>query len=326
MAVPFIDAATLGRALPMAAAIDALQDAFGVSASDRPAAPLRSRVKVGPADLLLMPAVGASGTGVKLVTVNPENPARGLPLIHAVYVLFAPGTLAPAAVIDGSALTGLRTAAVSGLATRFLARKEAARLVIFGAGVQAESHLDAMLAVRPVEWLRVAGRSAGPAKRLAALARERGLDAAAVSGEGAVEEVLGQADLVCACTTSTEPLFDGAWLRPGAHVNAVGSYQPHVRELDDVTMRRARGRIVVETREVTLAEAGDLLIPIASGAIGIGDVAADLAEVVGGAIVRRSEEDVTVFKSVGVAFEDLAVAGAAVERLGDLEMRDEARP
>lgn len=296
----------LRRALPMAAAVDALEAAFG--GPSPPEAPARSRVPVDGADLLLMPAVGEGGAGVKLVTVNPANPGRGLPLIHAVYVLFEGGSLRPEALIDGRALTALRTAAVSALATRHLAREDARRLVIFGAGVQARAHLEAMPAVRPVESVTVVSRTPDRARALAGLAAERGLEAA-VGGPEAVAE----ADLVCTCTTSRTPLFDGRLLRPGAHVNAVGAYSPDARELDDETIRRAR--VVVETREAALAEAGDLLIPIAAGVVGPSHVVADLAEVVRGARVRRSAEDVTVFKSVGVALEDLAVARAAVDRV-----------
>jgi ornithine cyclodeaminase/alanine dehydrogenase-like protein (mu-crystallin family) len=302
-----VDAETLRRVLPMGAAVDALEAAFRIGPD--PETPLRSHVSVAGGELLMMPASGAEGTGVKLVTVTPGNPARGLPLIHAVYVLFAAGTAEPVAVIDGSALTALRTAAVSGLATRRLANPGAATLVIFGAGVQASAHLEAMRAVRPVERVRIVSRTPSRAEAMAASARDSGVDA-----KVAAPGVVARADLVCTCTTSSEPVFDGALLPDGVHVNAVGSYQPTTRELDDATM--ARARIVVETREAALAEAGDLLIPLASGAIAGDAVIADLAEVVRGAAVRRDPGDVTVFTSVGVAFEDLAVARALVDRLG----------
>jgi len=290
----------------MKAAIDALQAAFGDP--DRPEAPLRSRIETGSGELLLMPAVGEQGAGVKLVTVNPSNPARGLPLIHALYALFSPDALEPLAVFEGGALTGLRTAAVSGLATRYLSMPESRTLVIFGAGVQASTHLESMRAERPIEKVWVVSRTEERARQLAARAEEAGL-VADVADPAAVAE----ADLVCTCTTSAEPLFEGSRLRAGAHVNAVGSYRPDTRELDTETVRR--GRVVVETRGAALAEAGDLLIPIEEGAITEADVAADLSEVVRGARVRTGPNDVTVFKSVGVAFEDLAVARAAYDRM-----------
>lgn len=298
-----IDADDLRRRLPMAATIDALERAF--RHDDPSAGPPRSRVETPSGELLLMPAGGNMGVGVKLVTVTPTNPERGLPLIDAVYVLFDPVTQRVVAVIEGAVLTALRTAAVSGLATRFLARASAHRLVIFGAGVQARAHLDAMRAERAVDEVVVVSRSPDRAEDLAAHARSLGM-AASTGSPGAVAD----ADLVCACTTSATPLFEGSALAAGAHVNAVGTHRPQDRELDSETIRRAR--VVVETREAAFAEAGELVIAIEEGVIDRSHVAADLAELVRGATVRRSDEDVTVFKSVGLAFEDLAVAGAAV--------------
>jgi ornithine cyclodeaminase/alanine dehydrogenase-like protein (mu-crystallin family) len=290
--------------LSMTAAIDALEAAF--RSRDPGTGPLRTHVDTKWGSLLLMPAAGEDGVGVKLLTLTPDNPDAGLPLLHGVYVLFDARRQAPAAVLDGGALTALRTAAVSGLATRHLANPDAGRLVIFGAGVQAAAHLEAMRAVRPVEDLVVVSRSPGPAEALAERARADGLSAS-VRDPGAV----AGADLVCTCTTSTEPVFDGSMLPSGCHVNAVGSYRPQTRELDTETVRR--GRVVVETREVAMEEAGDLLIPIEEGAIGADHIAADLAELVRGKAVRRSAEDVTVFKSVGMALEDLVVARAVVD-------------
>jgi len=301
--VRLIDADGLRRALPMAAAIDALERAFSGAL---PNAPLRSHVETPAGTLLLMPAAGAEGVGVKLVTLTPSNSERGLPLIHALYALFDAQTQAPLAILDGAALTALRTGAVSGLATRYLARPEASRLVVFGAGVQARAHVEAMRAVRPLERAVVVSRTRERAEALAAELRASGLAAEVGAPEAVVE-----ADLVCTCTTSPTPVFDGRLLPPGAHVNAVGAYTPQTRELDEATILRAR--VVVETREAALAEAGDLLIPMRGGKIGPEHVVADLAEVVRGAAVRRSAEDVTVFESVGVAFEDLVVARAALE-------------
>src|SRR5256712_12832746 len=306
MGLQLIDAVGLQRALPMEAAIDALEAAF--RAPTLPTSPLRTFVEAGGADLLMMPAVGDPGIGIKLVTVNPSNPGRGLPLIHAVYVLFGPGSTEPRAVIDGAALTALRTAAVSALATRHLANPDAERLVIFGAGVQGHSHLLAMRAVRPIWLVKVVSRTPGRAAEL--VDRARALDMEASVGG---PEAVAKADLVCTCTTSAEPLFDGALLKPGTHVNAVGSYQLHTRELDDAAV--ARARIVVETRDAALAEAGDLVIPMKAGVMGPSAIVADLAEVVRGAAVRTSPDDITIFKSVGVAFEDLVVAKAALDRM-----------
>ena len=296
----------LRRLLPMRAAIDTLERAF---AAEDPSArtPLRSRVPTGAGELYLMPAVGEGGAGVKLVTLTPANPQHGRPLIHATYVLFDPQTQAPSAIVDGEALTALRTAAVSALATEHLARDDARRLVVFGAGVQARSHLEAMRTVRPVEEAIVVSRTPARAEALVAEARASGLSART----GSPGDVTS-ADLVCTCTTSVVPVFEGSALPAGVHVNAVGAYRPDARELDSVAVSRAR--VVVETREAALAEAGDLLIPIAEGVFDREHVRADLRELVTGAEVRRSRDDVTLFESVGIAFEDLAVAVAAVGR------------
>lgn len=307
MAVPVIDADALARLLPMGAAIDALEVGFG--AERLPSAPPRSSLETDSGTLLLMPAHGPQGVGVKLVTLTGSNPGRGMPFIHATYALFDADTQAPLAIIDGAALTALRTAAVSGLATRHLARADSRRLVLYGAGVQARAHLFAMRAVRPIEEVVVVSRSSGPAEALAGAAGEMGLRASA--GEPGAER---EADLVCACTTSPTPVVVGSALAAGSHVNAVGAFTTSTREVDADAVRRAR--VVVETREAAMAEAGDLVMAIEEGTIGPEHVLADLSELVRGASVRTSPEDVTLFKSVGVAFEDLIVARAAVDRLG----------
>jgi ornithine cyclodeaminase/alanine dehydrogenase-like protein (mu-crystallin family) len=300
-----IDGETLSRLLPMPAAIDALHAAF---AREIPEAPLRSHVDTDAGGLLLMPAWGDAGVGVKLVTLTASNADRGLPFIHALYVLFDAETQAPVATFDGAALTALRTAAVSGVATRLLARADATRLVVFGAGVQATSHLEAMRSVRPVEEVVVVSRGAERAAALVERAEATGISARI----GEASDV-ASADLVCTCTTSEMPVVEGGRLSAGVHVNAIGAYLATMRELDTEAVRRSN--VVVDMREAAFAEAGDLLIPIGEGAIGRDHVRADLAELVRGAEVRTSPEDVTVFKAVGVAFEDLIVAKAAVDRL-----------
>ncbi len=299
-----IGAEEIRARLPMAAAVDALEEAFRTQ--DARSGPLRTHVETPAGTLLLMPASGEAGMGVKLVSLTPANPDRGLPFIHASYVLFDGETQAPEAILDGSALTALRTAAVSGLATRHLSREDSHRLVIFGAGVQATSHLEAMCSVRPVTDLVVVSRSRRAAEALVEEGLRRGLTSRL--GE---PEAVSEADLICTCTTAEEPLFDGSALSPGTHINAVGSYRPETRELDTETVRRAK--VVVESREAALAEAGDLSIPIREGVIEAGHIVADLAETVRGAPVRRTPEDITLFKSVGMAFEDLVVARAVLD-------------
>lgn len=285
MQPPFVDAAELARLLPMTAAIDALDAAFG--SDEAPSAPPRTHLDVPGGELLLMSASSSAGTGVKLVTVGHENPGRGRPLIHGIYVLFSPVTLEPVALFDGGGLTRIRTAAVSAVATRHLARADAARLVVFGAGVQGQAHIEAMKAVRPIDEVTIVEHSSG--------------DPACVK----------DADIVCTCTTSERPVFDGSLLPPGVHVNAIGAYKPTTRELDDVAI--SAGRVVVETKMAALAEAGDLVIPLREGVI-VEDGIEELSTVVRQR-PRASNEEITIFKSVGVAFEDLAVATAAFARM-----------
>lgn len=298
-----VDATAFARLLPMAAAITALEEGF--RAPVRPDVPLRTALPVGTGSLLVMPAVAGRTAGVKLVTVDPANPGRGLPLVGGIYVLFDAETLQPRAVIDGPALTAVRTSAVSALATRHLARPESRRLLLVGAGVQARAHLHAIRSVLEIEEVLVAGRDPGRVAALVGEARELGLAAAAASPVDTPH-----AEVICLCTTSDRPVLDGSQVAPGTHVNAVGSYRPDARETDDALVRRAR--IVVEDRAAALAEAGDLRIPIDRGVIGPDAVVADLWELVGGARVRRSDEDITLFKSVGLGYEDLLVASAAL--------------
>ena len=296
----------LRAALSMNAAIDALDAAF---AREDPSlsTPLRTTLATPAGTLLSMPAAGEAGVGVKLVTLSEFNPQRGLPFAQAVYVLFDATSQAPEAVIDGTELTAIRTAAVSGLATRRLANPDASRLVVFGAGVQATAHVEAMYAVRPISEVVVVGRDPGRADALVAFAHGLGLDART----GTPADV-ATADLVCTCTTSAVSVFSGHDLAEGAHVNAIGAYLADQRELDTETMRRAR--VVVETRDVALREAGDVVIAIEEGAIEA-DALVDLAEVVRGRTVRTAPGDITVFVSVGFAFEDLVVARAALRAL-----------
>ncbi len=299
---PWIDAASLRAALPMSAAIDALADAFAEPPDDDPP---RAHHAIPGGDLLLMPAAGGAGVGVKLVTVAPGNPARGLPLIHGIYVLFDADDLAPVALVDGAAVTALRTAAVSGLAARLAARADASHLVLFGTGTQARSHLEALLAVRPITRVTIVPRVPGSAAALVAEAGALGLAAA----EGSSEAVR-DADLVVTATTSATPVLRGGDLPPGVHVTAVGAYTPTARELDTASV--VGSRILVEERDAALREGGDLCVPIAEGALHPDAIVADLHEAVTGTPVRRAPEERTVFKSVGLAREDLAIVSAAV--------------
>jgi ornithine cyclodeaminase/alanine dehydrogenase-like protein (mu-crystallin family) len=301
--VRLLDAdATLARLDP-ATAVDALEAALR-DGLEPEADPPRVTVPAGPGELLLMPSVGGA-IGVKLATVAPANPERGLPRIQGAYVLFDPSTLAPVAVLDAAALTQVRTAAVSALAIRHLAPPGAARLVVYGTGPQAWAHVEAIRAQRPIERVDAAGRD--PARLDAFLARCRGagLDAAALE-DGA----LRHADLVCCATTAREPLFEGGVVAEGATVVAVGSHEPTAREVDDGLARRAF--VVVEARSAALREAGDVIAAIDAGALRPEDLH-PLAALVRGEVARPAGRP-ALFKSVGMAWEDAVLAAAAVAR------------
>lgn len=296
--------------LPMSAAIDALERAI---ASDRiGVTPARQHVHSGQQELLLMPSFLDGGAGVKLVGIDPDNPSRGLPRIQGVFILLDPPGLTPVAILDAGALTALRTAAVSGLATRYLARPDASRLVLFGAGPQAQAHLRAMHALFDLSRVAVVSRTRAAAEDLVAQARkELGLDAV-VAGAQAVAD----ADLICTCTTSPTPVFDGALLPEGVHINAVGAYRPDLQEVDAASVRGSA--VVVESREAALAESGDLIVAAREGGWDPGSIAADLSEVVRDRVaVRTDAAQRTLFESVGVAFEDLIVARAVLDAVPD---------
>ncbi|GAB2742085.1 ornithine cyclodeaminase family protein [Kitasatospora kifunensis] len=265
--------------------------------------PGRSGVAVPGGELLLMPAAADGYAGVKVAGVAPANSARGLPRITGSYLLLDGDTLLPLALLDGAALTALRTPAVTAVALDRLAVAGATHLVLFGAGPQAYGHLDALRAVRPLTRVTVVARRAEPAAELARHARTLGL-AAAVGEPDAVAE----ADLVVCCTTATEPLFDGALVPAHAAVAAVGSHSPRAREVDGVLV--ARAACYVEARTAARLEAGDLLLADgADGAAGADGSAGwvNLAELVNGSAAVPTDRP-RFFKSVGMAWEDLAVA------------------
>ncbi|MEU4505218.1 ornithine cyclodeaminase family protein [Streptomyces sp. NPDC024089] len=299
------------QALGPTGAVDALEEALS-GGLDPETAPARHHVTVPGGELLIMPATTQQVTGVKIAGVAPDNPSRDLPRITGSYLLLDAPTLLPLALLDGAALTTLRTPAVSALAIRHLTGPVVHHLVLFGTGPQAYGHLDAVLAERQVERVTVVGRTAHRAEALAAHARRLGADARTAQAPGDAE--VATADLVLCCTTSATPLFDGALVPDGATVVAVGSHTPDAREVDTALV--ARSAVVVESRSAALSEAGDLLIPMAEGAFRAEDIHANLAELVTGRAPGGAPagfEGPRFFKSVGMGWEDLAVA-AAVHR------------
>ncbi|WP_328946075.1 ornithine cyclodeaminase family protein [Streptomyces sp. NBC_00250] len=298
----FLDAATMARLMGPAAVTDVLADVLRAGL-DPDAGPPRSAVPVPAGELLLMPAAFGSFAGVKVAGVAPGNPARGLPRITGSYLLLDGADLRPLALLDGAALTELRTPAVSALAVRALTPADRPlRLVLFGAGPQAYGHLEAVLAVREVAETVVVAREPVGGRALAGYARTLGV----LARTGTPDEV-AKADLVVCCTTAREPLFDGTLVAPGATVVAGGSHEPTARETDSALV--VRSEVYVEARTAALREAGDLLVPLSEGVIGADHIAGDLADLVTG---RRQPSGgrPRFFKSVGMAWEDLAVATA----------------
>jgi ornithine cyclodeaminase len=303
--VPFLDAAAVGRLMPMQDAITVLEQAWRSVPQDGPEIP-RAVSPVPGGQLLSMPATLPGALGVKIITVAESALAPGTPRVNGAYVLFDAADLTVRAILDAASITRLRTPAVSAVAARALAMPDAEVLVVFGTGIQARGHVEAMACIRPISRVSIVGSRPAAASGLAGDLREQGLNAQ----PGEPESVAG-ADIVCTCTTSPEPVFDGRLLPEYAHVTAVGSFQPGTREVDDYTV--AHSAIVVETRDAALAEAGDILIPLGSGIIGESAIVADLAELTSGAVPVDPGQR-TLFKSVGVAFEDLVIASEIVRR------------
>lgn len=305
-------AAEIEQALDYGALADALAAAF---ASPQVEAPLRLAYDVGGADapghLLMMPAWRRGARfGVKLVNVFPQNGRRGLGAVNGVYVLFDGETGLPEAVMDSDALTNQRTAAASLLAARHLAREDARTLLVIGTGHLAPHLAHAHATGRRLARVMVHGRAPEKARALAARLAAEGLPAAPVEDLAAA---VAQADIVTCATTSRAPLVRGDWVRPGAHIDLVGAFRPDMRESDDALV--ARARIFVDTRAGALAEAGDLLQAKASGAFDEGRVEGDLFDLCAGRVKGRAGADeITLFKSVGAALEDLTAAELVLAR------------
>lgn len=307
MSVRILDHDEVTRLLPMPECIDVMADVLAALARDELYNPLRFVVRPPDAQGLmgLMPAHRSAPVplySLKTVTIFPGAVARGLDSHQGFVALFDGETGATRALLNAGAITAIRTAAVSGVATRLLAREEARTLAILGAGIQGASHLEAMRTVRDfdrvVMWSRTPGRAAS----------YEGVEEVATA-----EEAVRDADVVVTATSAREPIVERAWLKEGVHVNAVGSSIPTTRELDTATM--AAASLFVDRRESTLNEAGDYLFPMREGAIGPEHIRAELGELlIGSAQGRQSDGELTVFKSLGLAVQDLAAAEYVLAR------------
>ena len=294
----------------------AVRDALVALETGRAQQPLRTVLRPeGAAGLVaLMPsyASGAGGDeaayGLKAICITPANPAAGLDTHQGVVLLSSGRTGEPLALLNASAVTEIRTAAVSVIATELLARKDADVLAVIGAGVQARAHILALDQARPLREIRLAGRHRASAEQLAASVRE--LIRAPLRVCDGVAEAVDGAGIVVTATSSAEPVLRGEWLRPGSHVNAVGACLPTARELDGAAM--AAGVLFADRRESLLAEAGDYVIAASEGAVSPASVRAELGEVLAGrAPGRTGDDEITIFESLGLAVEDLAAARCA---------------
>jgi ornithine cyclodeaminase/alanine dehydrogenase-like protein (mu-crystallin family) len=304
MSIRVLDEHEVRGLLPMADCIDVMAEALAALARDEVHNPLRPVVRPPgyPSLMGLMPAHRGGDVplwSLKALTIFPGNSARGLDSHQGFVALFDGDTGAPTAILNAGAITAVRTAAVSGLATRLLARDDVATLAILGTGTQGKSHLEAMHAVRSFERVVVWSASG------------RSLDGA--ESVGSAEEAVRDADVICTTTAHAEPIVQREWLKPGVHINAVGSSIPTTRELDSATVRDAA--LFVDRRESTLNEAGDFLVPQREGVIGPEHIRAEIGELLTGAAEgRRSDDEITVFKSLGLAVEDLAAAEYVLRR------------
>jgi ornithine cyclodeaminase/alanine dehydrogenase-like protein (mu-crystallin family) len=308
-----IDAAEVRERLSMSECIDLMAHAM--------TAVTRGTVSIPPR--LVMPLIDNSGYlglmpgsvsdppiyGAKIVSLHPANALEGRPTIQGFVVLFDHRTGIPLAIVDGAQITALRTAAASGLATRMLARPDARTLGLFGYGVQASSHLESMCAVRDIEEVLVWGRSAHKARAFAE--RHQQLVKARVRPVTDASDAAA-CDVVCTVTAAAHGVIEGGWLRPGAHVNLVGAHSCTTREADTRLIQRSR--VFVDSLASALSEAGDILIPIKEGAIDALHVQGEIGAVILGEIAgRRSEDEITVYKSVGVVTQDLFAANAVLD-------------
>jgi alanine dehydrogenase len=312
-----LNAAEVREALPMGAAIAAMKAAFAQVARGEVSLPLRTQIDVTAHDgvALFMPAyaAGSDALAVKAVAVYPENPRLGLPTIHGVVLVFDAATGRPVALLEGGTLTAIRTGAASGAATDLLARRDARVAAIIGSGVQARTQLEAICTVRSIEEVRVFSIDRAEAERFAHDLAGRGPIPDSVTVAADAGAAVAGAGVICTATTSKTPVFPAEALTPGCHVNAVGAYRPDMQEIAMEVVRQAL--LVVDQRDAVLAEAGDILIPLHRGAFDESHIYAELGEIASGQQPgRRDDEQITLFKSVGLAVQDAVAAAVALER------------
>lgn len=306
-----LSAEELRALVPMADAIGAVRDAFVAVAENAIDQPQRLVSDDGLALSMMARDRETRDTVVKTVMISPENRALGLPTIRAVVMAYDGATGAPSLLIDGTAVTALRTGAASGVATDLLARPDAGVLAVIGAGGQARDQVDAVCAVRPIREIRIASRDGRSAAALAERLRADGHEAM-ITATASVVDAVAEADVVCCATPAVAPLFDAAAVRDDVHVNAIGAFTPAMCELDAGLLAKA-AIVTVDQVEAAMDEAGDLLAAIAAGAIRQEDLV-EIGTLLGPGATPRPA-GITVFKSVGLAAQDFAIARLVGERL-----------
>lgn len=319
-----ISGSQVRQVISMPQAIAAVKEAYIQLSTGKAILPLRTQVPVENHNgiTLFMPAFlsKSDALGAKIVSVFPDNKEKNLPTIHAVVIVVDAETGCPAALMDGTYLTALRTGAASGVATYLLARTEATVAAIIGAGVQARTQLEAVCTVREIKkvWVYdcMSERAEAYVKEMKAHGSPIPIDIAAAESPG---KAVSEADIICTTTTSSEPVFDDKDLKAGVHINGIGSYTPEMQEIPSQTV--VRSKTVVDSREACKAEAGDLIIPLKEGLINEGHIHGEIGEIAAGNLPgRTSDDEVTFFKSVGLAVQDVAVAELIMRRAKELSL------
>lgn len=314
MSLTIINAAQVRELLPMDECIDVMVPAMIAASSGTVSIPPRMITPLidNSGFFALMPGSSAdlATYGAKVVSLHPQNPAKGLPAIQGFVTLFDHHSGAPVAIIEGAEVTGIRTAAASGLATRLLAREDATTCAIFGTGVQAVTHIDAMSAVRPLTEVLIWGRDLSKAEALASEQAERtGLNIRATDDPQAA----AGCDIICTVTGSAEPILKGEWVQPGSHVNLVGAHSLDKREAD--TDLIAKSAVYTDLMESLRNEGGDVMIPVQEGLIKETHVVGELGQLANGDIAgRQDRQQITVYNSLGVTAQDLYAARYVYDR------------
>lgn len=323
-----LTAENVRKAIPMREAIEAMKRGYAALSDGRAQVPLRARLPIAShgALSLFMPAFVQAPEGevlaVKVVSLFPQNPARGMAYIQAAVLVLNPDTGHAIALLEGSSLTAIRTGAASGAAIDLLARKDSKTVAIFGAGAQGRTQLQAACAARNIETALIYDSNPDKAKAFAHEIRGQDMIPKNLQVAASAKEAVRHADIICTATTATKPVFADADIQAGTHISAIGSYTPEMQEVPAETIQRAR--VVVDSRPASLEEAGDLIQPIRAGMIDESHIYAELGEIVlGRKAGRQSEQEITYFKSVGIAVQDAMAASLAIQNARKMKLGQE---